>query len=649
MKKNLLVLLLSLISLFNCMQLHADNLPTIELFGKKYYCYEVKKGDTLYGISKKFGWEQSTILEVNPSIATNLKKDTKIYYPVGEVKEKIKKTDDLQPNVVEPVEHLVKKGETVYSISRQYGVSVDDIYALNPSSCHGIKAGEKLVIKQADIDLSDTNEKVIFYTVKKGDTLYSVSKQYNSTIESLLNLNQGIDEDHFQAGAVIKIAVNSNAENTKEEKITERKIEGFKSYKVEKEDTWQSIASESSITSKELRTINEDVSKLKKGTTITIPVVNDVVVVRKYVEGDPREVTKDGRNELYNEVHGLDSVESNSSVDVALVLDMSKTNDRNLEFVRGFLMGIDELKHKHYGINLRVFDVNKCTDNLIHKIDSVSSDLIISIEGNLRSELTSYGEEHNVEVVNVLDINDESYLSNPYVFQVLPPSTLFNDIVAEYFFKEMSDRQLVFISDKDDTEESFFSEHKKNLDSLKFDYIELEDAEELANLQLSDSKSYLFLPVSAKKSGIEKVVEKIIQFKEANPNIEFSVIGNPRWIMYLDSMQQEFLNMDTYIPSRFFFHKDSPDGKDFTERFQTMYQGETANGFPNFAVMGYDIAMYFVDGCGWNGGDFNYKLPKYDALQTDFKFNRVSNWGGYVNSASYIVRLNKNRIHKINL
>jgi len=81
--------------------------------------------------------------------------------------------------------HVVKKGETLYSISKSYGLSVQDLKSRNNLSSNLIKIGQELTIKET----SKKNESVNSVVVKKGDTLYSLSKRYNTTVEELKRLN----------------------------------------------------------------------------------------------------------------------------------------------------------------------------------------------------------------------------------------------------------------------------------------------------------------------------------------------------------------------------------------------------------------------------------------------------------------------------
>lgn len=122
--------------------LRADNvkLPVVELLGNTYYVYKAKKGDSLFGIARTYGWDDKTLQKLNPSAVSPLQKGMKIYYPAPDQRAQGAVAAPVSANDTE-LRHTVKRGETVYAISNMYGVPVDRIYALNPDSRNGIKAG----------------------------------------------------------------------------------------------------------------------------------------------------------------------------------------------------------------------------------------------------------------------------------------------------------------------------------------------------------------------------------------------------------------------------------------------------------------------------------------------------------------------------
>lgn len=95
--------------------------------------------------------------------------------------------------------HTVKKGETVYSIATHYNTTVKDIYSFNPSATEGIKVGDNLRI------VKPTSASYFSHTVAPKETLYSLSKTYGVTIEQILNANPGLSAENLKEGKFIAI------------------------------------------------------------------------------------------------------------------------------------------------------------------------------------------------------------------------------------------------------------------------------------------------------------------------------------------------------------------------------------------------------------------------------------------------------------
>ena len=122
--------------------------------------YIVQVGDTLYGISKQFGVSITDIVAENNLSSTVLR--------IGQVL-KI-------PSIETTTLYIVKEGDTLYSISRKFNVSVDDIIRINNLNSNLIALGQELFIPVPG------DGGYLLYEVKSGDTLYSISNKYSVSV-----------------------------------------------------------------------------------------------------------------------------------------------------------------------------------------------------------------------------------------------------------------------------------------------------------------------------------------------------------------------------------------------------------------------------------------------------------------------------------
>ena len=97
--------------------------------------------------------------------------------------------------------YVVKKGDTLYGISNQYGVSVTELANLNNVTAETLQIGQNLIIPSK----SGINpDNMFLYTVKKGDSLYSIAMKYDIDVNSIKNLNY-LTSDSIYVGQVIRI------------------------------------------------------------------------------------------------------------------------------------------------------------------------------------------------------------------------------------------------------------------------------------------------------------------------------------------------------------------------------------------------------------------------------------------------------------
>lgn len=134
--------------------------------------YTVKSGDTLYSIANKYGLTVNELKSINDLNTTNLS--------IGQVL-KLTKSGDVvdDTTITDTTTYNVKSGDTLYAISKTFGVSVDDIKKANNLTNNLLSVGQKLNIP--------TSNQV--YTVVSGDTLYSIARKYNTTVSELADLN----------------------------------------------------------------------------------------------------------------------------------------------------------------------------------------------------------------------------------------------------------------------------------------------------------------------------------------------------------------------------------------------------------------------------------------------------------------------------
>jgi len=203
--------------------------------------YIVKKGDTLYGISKRFGIPILEIKQINHLVTDTLSIGQELYL-----------TTNSTP--IEGDTYTVKAGDTLYGIASKYNMTVDDLKALNGLSSNLLSIGQILLV--SDKNSTPTGE----YIVKKGDTLYSIAEQLGTTVDELKRLNN-LTSNILSIGQVL--LTNSSG-------ITGEVVEN--TYTVKAGDTLYSIAKKYGISVDTLKQMNSLTNNLLSiGQVLIVP------------------------------------------------------------------------------------------------------------------------------------------------------------------------------------------------------------------------------------------------------------------------------------------------------------------------------------------------------------------------------------------
>lgn len=236
--------------------------------------YIVSRGDTLYGISKKFNTSVRSIKELNNLTNDNLSVGQRLI---------VKSDGDTNPN--QCIVYTVKKGDNLYSIAKKYGTTVDDIKRYNNLTSNSLDVGDRLAIPCEDSgsEYKPLENNYISYTVQKGDNLYLLAKKYGTTVDKIMDDNN-LTSDDLEVGMTLVIDDQSGVSSVKEcygngdFTDTVNKV----SYVVSKGDNLYSIAKKFNVSVDDIKRANNLTSNnLQIGDVLTIPTSSNTYKVQK--------------------------------------------------------------------------------------------------------------------------------------------------------------------------------------------------------------------------------------------------------------------------------------------------------------------------------------------------------------------------------
>jgi LysM repeat protein len=242
--------------------------------------YVVKSGDTLYGISNQFGVSVRDILNLNDVDVNNLQIGTVLIIP-----------NVAGTNPDNTFVYTVKKGDSLYGVARMYNTTVDKIKELNNLKSNTLSIGQELVIPET-YDEEDSNLiNYMTYTVKKGDSLYSIAKANNITVDTIIQDNS-LKSNLLSIGQVLKIRI-PNGMSSDETAVLEcigpdytpPEDTNYTVYTVKKGDNLYSIANKYNTSVTAIKNLNNlSSNNLSINQVLKIPVVSSTTTTNYVVK-----------------------------------------------------------------------------------------------------------------------------------------------------------------------------------------------------------------------------------------------------------------------------------------------------------------------------------------------------------------------------
>ena len=559
--------------------------------------------------------------------------------------------------------HTVAKGQSLYSIANTYGVGTDDIVRLNPGSDKQIRAGETLKIPRSG-DGSNVG-KAAFHTVQAGETLYQLTMKYNVTAQAICEANPGLSASNFRAGQVVCIPAQEvqpapAAQTEPAQVVSEpKRPEWREMHKVKRRETIFGICKEYGITQEELVAANPELKsgKLKRGTYLFIPYPTQEQQTAETVR--PAEVQRTPTNEeLFSQNAPI--AKRMGVVKTAVLLPFTfndngilKDNPRMVEYYEGFLLAADSLKRQGVSLDLYAYDTQgskPVTASILNKPEMKSMNVIFGpvAPANI-PQVTDFARKNGIRLVIPFEPKVDQVFNTPEIYQINTPQSYLYPEVYEHFIRKFGQCNVVFLdpANGDKEKADFISGLKNELRDkrISFKQIQLGSVVEAGKVisAMDTARTNIFIPTSGRSSALTRLLPHLTLVRREHPDFDMHLFGYPEWQTYTQEHLASFYELDTYFYTSFYTNNLFPEAVAFTHSYRRWYSKDMANSYPKYGMLGFDTGYFFLKGLAQEGGALEKNLDKVKAtpIQTGFKFERVSNWGGFINRKVFFVHITK--------
>lgn len=636
MKRRLYIMLFLMLSVCAL----AQDYPIKNIDGVDYYVYTVEPSEGLYRISKKFNVLQADIYKANPSVNEGLKAGQTLYIPVKNQAKKI------QPSTTRQViEHQVVAKQTLYSISKMYGVEKEEIIRLNPEIENGIiKIGQILripvsdktkaqvqdnVAKQINSDKTTVQNEVkaqqpvlpkkkyVTYEVKsRKETLYGISKQFGVSINEIIEANP-YAQDGIKKGDILQIpVVEENIPKTSGSDIL---------HIVKPKETIYGISKQYNITKEDLLRANP---KLENGLMI-----GDTILI---TSSSPQPTTTPTDN---------NAIVQKATYRIAYMLPFSAEEDKNstnidrfIEFYRGSLLAMEKIKEQGISLEVYTFDTQlgtaKINDILKNGIPKTVDMIIGPAYPEQVAIVADYAKKNNV--IQIVPFTSQISNSDRFALQYqFNPSSADLDkaIINNILDKHRTDNVFIVNFASQNSKSYHLPERlEKALKSNSIKYTKLK-----ANSLTADNISAL------NRNANNLIVLSSCSTQEFKDFVGAVSADNKNYTFVVENDIFNYAKADKSLKNKNFvtysLFNATPEDK-YLNAYSRYFTVRTQQSTPNYDLLGYDITLYFCKALQPNK---QLIFPQDIALQqSTFNFTKQNN--AFLNTGCFIYRLRNNNV-----
>lgn len=573
---------------------------TITKDGKKFYRHIVTKGETIYGLSKDYNIPPRDIVMENPKAMEGISAgDTlQIPFPVAETKPVIDTAADKASGKY--IYHKVVAKETLYSLGKQYKVSINTLDSLNPElKTKGLQTGQNLRIPAQPQTVSTPTQPAP--PVIKPTTPAPSASHTADSIKQRQAFQNLVSHQHI--------------------------------------DTVKKVTNKPIVTPPMPTPVPVSVSPVDKSKLMSR---YNVAIIMPFVS------------------ENADTLRMNHLLDGSQQLPLY--TQISTEFYQGAMVALDSLAKQGVRVNLHLYNISSSSDTSSNKLDSIlkspafaTTNLIIGPPwtGQFK-QVARYAAQHSIAIVSPIVSDNSVLLNNPYASEATPNSMTEIEKMADYVAKHYSKCNVLLLRHRDAIDETYYNNFMKryntdvSVNSTKDSITVVDYSENLAELgkKVNEYKNNIIIAPYQQASFVAKLVNKLAYSRYAD-NDSIVLFGMHSW---LNNDNLDVANLDTldfHFASNDYVNYSDSCTKGFIQTYRSNYYTEPSS----FAMQGFDITFYYVRLLGKYGTALQDHLSDaiYNGVHTSFDMHRINDTGGYDNKAVNIIEYRNYTIVKANL
>lgn len=589
--------------------------------GQTCFLHLVKEKQTLFSISRAYGIDLAVILQVNRKTEATVNVGEVLRIPI------VNAETVLSPDLVKKEDekfyyHIVKKGDTLFSLYKKYGVDIEVIKSSNPDMGPNLSLGSivkvpKIEKKEPIVQTPRHDKNYYYYVIKQGDTESGISRKFFMNLRKFKKLNPKLKDNVLKIGDWVRIP----------------RYLVPPEYFIEKKEVKDTISEvQEVIKSPVADVIFKPITQNKIRIALFLPLylnANDSINKSITYKDTIEIVTERESRILYNKSHDF------------------------IRFYQGVLLAVDSLQKEGLSVDLHVFDTDKNparVQRIIAGLQYTDLDFIIGpVYQNTFSIVAEFAQARRIPIISPLSQKISELKVNPFVIQMNTSIESICGKMSDFVCTVLDTRNLIIVHPDryehlnefqlvTDIERNMFEKGKywqngeMTYKKISFDEYGLFGIERM----LSDTCENVILIPSTKQPYVENIISNLNVLSQ---RFDIRLIGFPVWQRYnsLDAELFYNLNLSVITPYNIDYKEAKIDL--FVSDFRRKFKCE-----PNdFSFRAFDLCRYFSKAVSHFGPAFPDHLNemKLDQLQSNYYFKRVNAFGGIENQGVHVVNYSR--------
>ena len=566
--------------------------------------------------------------------------------------------------------HTVLPGQTLYSICKTYGLSVEEVKVMNDKKDNSLSPYDMLKLPYQELFIQQ-DEEYYYHKVAEGETLYSIARHYDIKPKKLLKSNQEYEATPLSIGAIVRLPLDDidlSVLNSQGTQITNVVVPVDRAVvidetKEEKEPKNRKERKNQAEIDRMLDSKVDLVENVDFPTEDSLPLSNSVII------------SSNGNREIPAYISEV-AVPSNSFVKIALLLPfwaekysqpldvlpsnvifvdtlkakntkvsgvITDASERFIRFYEGILIAVDSLKKQGYKVELHVFDTERSSEKmylLVDEINRLNPDLIMGpIYGSTYKVLIDSLQNKNTPMIYPLSsLRSENFGQYSNFVQVNSSFQVLADQMLDWLANQRDTANIVNlnvlnIDYADSHEKQAFRDSLKQMEGVRsFDWdMEETPLDSLRILFLPDKENILVLPLG-EEADVSKYLTQLSTLTDVYP---ITVLGLPDWQNFESVDHATYYKLNTKIFTHNYVDYSKEATKAIVEKFRKYYYTE-----PNpLTLKAFDMGLYFIELAAKYRHNTLAALEYYDR-STDFftfRFRKMKDGIGKENNGFYMV------------